>query len=177
MYTHIVHGTSVYTYRAAAGGRLQMRPYLRKICFGFWWEQDQGILLSINIYPTLKKKRKILLKRLQNKIKREESQKSWEERRESTVLELQFIQLVQSGPFHSLCSEPGLRVVLVHAGNTSLKTTHPQFLCLLLHSTSPRFLYPCSLFFMPLSSQRFSLRFSSACRQKQQPDVCCGSEG
>lgn len=85
MYTHIVHGTSVYTYRAAAGGRLQMRPYLRKICFGFWWEQDQGILLSINIYPTLKKKRKILLKRLQNKIKREESQKSWEERRESTV--------------------------------------------------------------------------------------------
>lgn len=133
-----MHGTSVYTYKAAAGGRLQMRPYLRKICFCFWWEQDQGILLSINIYPTFKKqkKRKILLKRLQNKIKREESQKSWEERRESTVLELQFIQLVQSGPFHSLWSEPGLRVVLAHVGNTSLKTTHPRFLCLLLHSTS-----------------------------------------
>lgn len=81
-----------------------MRPYLRKICFGFWWGQDQGILLSINIYPTFKKKkekRKILPKRLQDKIKREESQKSWEERRESTVLELQFIQLVRSGPFHS----------------------------------------------------------------------------
>lgn len=163
-----------------AGGRLQMRPYLRKICFGFWWEQDQGILLNINIYSPPSfffKKRKILLKRLQDKIKREESQKSWEERRESTVLELQFIQLVQSGPFHSPWSEPGLRVVLVHAGNTSLKTPHPRLLCSLLQSTSPRFLYPCSLFFMPLSSQRFSLRFSSACRQKQQPDVCCGSEG
>lgn len=99
-----MHGTSVYTCRAAAGGRLQMRPYLRKICFGFWWEQDQGILLNINIYsppPFFLKKRKILLKRLQDKIKREESQKSWEERRENTVLELQFIQLVQSGPFHS----------------------------------------------------------------------------
>lgn len=120
---------------------------------------------------------KILLERLQDKIKREESQKSWEERRKSTVLELQFIQLVQSGPFHSPWSEPGLRVVLVHAGNTSLKTPHPRSLCLLLQSTSPRFLYPCSLFFMPLSSQRFSLRFSSACRQKQQPDMCYGSEG
>lgn len=79
-----------------------MRPYPRKICFGFWWEQGQEILLSIQeLYGQIFFLRKILLKRLQNKIKRGESQKSWKEKRESAVLELQFIQLVQSGPFHS----------------------------------------------------------------------------
>lgn len=49
-----------------------MRPYLRKICFGFWWEQGQGILLSIQeLYGQFFLKEKYFLKDFKTKSKEE----------------------------------------------------------------------------------------------------------